>query len=449
MKRILLSVVLILSLIFSLASCDFLMRIIPPKDAEALYERIDKQMNKLDSYEMQLSAHIKTYVEEIEIVANISGTAVVDEDYYYEFVNSKITSDEADFETECDTVIAYSDGKAYISNLGDSYNQKIYSTMTFDEFSEYIEKEDSSPDIADFQNCANKEYSKNEDSTWTLKYSGYSEESIDDFLDELSVEDIIDVDVKDMNVVLTADKSFRATQVDVKLVFDVESDEENVPDISFTVTYSDFNSAERVELDSTGYEQVDDIRIIGKLSDEIDDAADDTNASIYLSAKQTVRYQGSTSTAKEIYEGKYGVTDNDFYYDFDYKATSGSNSATGTVKYSDGKQTVKLDGYTQTDDCTEDEAKDTIKDLLRSIGFDPMTVKNVEKLADGYRLTCDVDKDAYAGTGYSVFSAEQVITLKYSGEEIKQIDSVTKVTTLGGPNMELTVVLIFDYEKAN
>jgi hypothetical protein len=89
MKKTALLLVIVLLLSMALSSCDVIWQVVKPKDAEALWERVDEKMSDLKSYRVEVEADISFEYMGSEVEGEMSMTTVSigDEDdenpYYY------------------------------------------------------------------------------------------------------------------------------------------------------------------------------------------------------------------------------------------------------------------------------------------------------------------------------------------------------------------------------
>lgn len=454
MKKKLFALLLVLATVFTLASCDYvenlLDTVIPPKDADELYERVDDRMDSLASYRADTSGTMKFYVSGNEVDAKITGMGIVFDDdtadyYYYNYVKTEITSEDLDLDEESESMIAYSGGKAFVNNSGEDYEQMLFSAMTKERFEEvYLDDE---IDFDDFSDAKNKTFVQNEDKSWTLEYSGCSADSIKEFSEAMDIEEMMGVDVKDLKIKLTANNKFLVSKVSVEFVFDVEEGDEEIPELFMEVKYSDLDSAERVEIDESKYTEVDDVSCLKILSDKLNDACNSKNAVANLSINQKVTYGANTQTVKETDKITYGENeDGEFYYDI-VAATQGM---TINIAYRDGKMTTSYSGNTYNKSQTELEAKAYLKSLINTARYSEQYVTDVEKVGDNvFRLELVVDESEYQSAlgNYQIFSINQTITVKLVDGNLQRVESVVDIVTIGGPKLVINSTVDLDYES--
>ena len=447
MKKILLSVVIVLSLSLLLASCEIVESFIPPKDADTLYERINEKMESANSYKASISMDLETEINGGKMTGKFTGDLIVSGEvsgdyYFYESTHTKINMPDFDV-IETDSLTAYSNGKIYISNEDDDFTQRLCSPATGEEFEDYRSDEEDYG-INDFDEATNKEFYKNEDSTWTLKYSDYDSADIREFSEKIHIKDIVDNDVKDMNVIITADKSYYVTEVLIEFVFEKGENDENLPKLSMAIKYSDFDAAECIAIDDTQFTAVDDVRILKTIDKTLEELEDDKDGSIRLDTLYEVKVKGTVTTSnKEIDVIKYGETDGKFFYDID--ATI--NNTWADLSYSDGKLTVRSASGTSNRSQSDNEARETISTLINGVNYSSMKVTDVKRQDDGaYELTLDIDKDTYTSMlGLEVVDISHTIRIEYVDGEINRMESTIDITTIYDYKIILQTALLLDY----
>lgn len=441
MKKIICSIALILAMVLLLVSCKLIEILIPPKDAAALYERIDERMDDLDSYKVDMIGHAKFWISGYEFVSDLSGTMVVgDDNYYYEYSETSSKCHELDIDEKIYSSKIYSDGKAYIYNESNGIAQRLVSSMTAEEFEEY--HFDNSLEDVDFCEASSADYHK-DGKSWVLEYSGYSNEIIDKVNDALDTESLVGTKIKDMKVKIVSNWRFYVTEVTAEFVFETEEGGKT-PEFYITYNISDHDDASNVDFDKTKYTEVDDLMILKELRREMEDAKESNDGSLYFSVTTSISLQGEIARYKESETIKYGLQDGKFFYDAVVVADGNEMS----INYKDGVLRVTSYGMTETASQTDDEARETIAEVIEQIMYDFERVTDVEKQAEGsYKITLHCDEGHYEEmlVGYDIYSAEQVITVRYIEAE-KRAESKISLTGSQGFSLTLNVVIIFDYQ---
>ena len=443
MKRIVMILAIVCILIFTFTSCegvvDDVLNLIPPNSADEVYERIDSKMNSLESYSASIDTDMRLYISGFEVDADISGSQILMSDYYYLNYNTVIKCDRLDLDQSIDSVVAYDDGKIYVSNVGSSYDQRIYSDITMEDFVKYLDYEFNSA-VGGFEDAANKTYTANEDKSWTVKFWGYDDEAIERIVGS-SFGDLFDADIYDLEIVINADSKYRATSAKVRVSFDVPIEEET-PKLLINMEYSNYNCQEKAELDKSLYTKVDDVLILREYDKLLKKSYEYENARFQLDVKQTIKQNDSTETYEETDVVVYGEGEDGYFYDISYF----SDGVSLNLSYSDKKLTISSGNEYQTQYQTDSQAKETINYLINSAKYEAARVRYVAKKEDGsYEITLDVDESLYDGvTGpYEIYRIDESINLKISNGKIGKIESTIMLVTIGGPSIIIESEVVF------
>ena len=452
MKKSSILLLLVLAFVFAFAftSCG------DPDSAEAVLERIDKKMDSLESYESDLSMQMTFFIDETEVKAIGTGCLVesgvgTDDYYYYQSMTMTIFSDILPSSQETESIEAYNEGRMLVYNKGDGINQKLCSQMTKEAFLEYKEDNDSL-DI-DFNDCSNADFVKNEDNSWSLTYSGYSETVIGSIVEDLGFDkEMVGAEISDMKISITADEDFRAKQIVFDFVFDVEEDATAVPVFTVTENFSKYNEATRIVkgINAVDYDEVEDVRLLYNVEKMIEDLQNDKDGSFVLDVSQTVTVMGQSSSYKETDTVSYGETDGSYFYDI----TADVSGSTIDIGYKNGVQTVTQNSASQTVDQTEDEARDFINGLINTAQYNKAYVSDLTKVSDGvYKFQFDKPnsstyKQALANMGASYDSAKQTITVTIRDNKIVKIESeaeaLGKIQSSFGISIEIVSSITFN-----
>ncbi|MBE6550880.1 MAG: hypothetical protein E7665_01965 [Ruminococcaceae bacterium] len=406
-----------------------------PQTAAELWERIDDTMNALDSMEASVSSKITAYNEGYKITADISGTSaqsgIVSGDFYsYTSAKTKINIVDLQMKMENTVTEVFKDGKLYISNEGTDVNGKLCSPMTEEEYHEY--NEDSDIMNYDIQECTSKEFSKNEDNTWSLNFSGYTNKVMHSLVSHFGMEDVFNAEMLDMEVSIEADEAFRALKFDCTFIFDTEEGDENVPQMTITSNYSKFNEfvPDPKAIDESEFQEIEDIRILGDISDKMNEIRNAKNASFELEIEQKITAMGETSQYSEKDIVEFGKKNGGFYYDI----TAMVGDASIKILYEKGVQTVTESGESTTAPQTSEEAEEFIWSLINSSNYNKDYVTNMISEGDGvYRIVCEkADSNAFAqvflamGARYDSGSQTFIVTVKNG--KLEKIESEAKLS---------------------
>ncbi len=406
---------------------------VDPTTAKELWERIDGVMDSLDSYEVDNSMQMKYYYQGYEFIGDITGRDIQageEDDYYFYRVLTTLVSCEAlSFEQRQTIIEAYNDGKMYVFNEGSGINQKLFSKITSEDYIKYREERDS--DDIDYLDCKNTEFAKNEDNTWSLNFSGYTKITIKSFMESTGMdEESLGADIIDMKISATADENFRAKNVKIELVFEAKEGSTNVPTLISINDYSKYNEATRAEIETDGYIEVEDVRVLDTIETKIEELQNVEKSSFILDLTQTVQVSGQTMyTYKEKDTVEYG-RDNGNYY---YTLTSEADGSKTSIAYKNGIETVIVDGETTSYYSDDKESKEHIDSLINYSKYNKGLVSNIRKVSEGvYKIEVGYpevtdDKAALESLGATFKDATQSTTYTFDNEKIVKIESEIKL----------------------
>ncbi len=428
-----------------------------PQNAQALYDRIDEQMDALDSFRIDMTVNMTLFVDGNEIKGDIQGYMVENKDvegtyYYCQDATSKITSEKLSLNESISNFEAYYNGNYFISNGEQNKpTQKLYSAMTEEEFLAY--RADNDTDTFDFiRDCAEKSFQKREDGTWELICSGYKKAAIEDMSDSMGLgEEMLSSEIMDMTVSILADRQYRATKITLDFVFE---ESKNTPSISYVMDFSQYNEAEPVQLDYLNvkkFEQVDDIRLLRDVEKMLEERAESESGELTLNIVQILKDSSGKhlSNYTEVNDVSFGEGDEGYFYDI----VADVNEDRYNISYQNGIQTVDDGREPQENRQSEQEARDFIGTLINNTGYDASTVTDIEDQGDGvYKLTCgNLQKDVYEAyfknMGGSVRLIEQIMTVTVKDGKLCEISSSVEaeglIPSYGTVYMTLSQAVVF------
>lgn len=426
MKKTALLSVIVMVLSLALTSCSMF----EPRTPEKLWEKIEKKMDKLDSYSAKLSATIELEVAGVKITGEETGESIVilrgdGIEYAYESVTSEMTA--AGETTTSDKLIVYDEGKMYVANVNDKDHSRIYSDISASDFKDYLFDNTSfefSPEGA-----ATTSITKNDDSTWKLSCSDYDEEHIDEMIGKIGLDTSLGIRIEDISFYAIADDKYRATEIGV----DIYAGTSDKPILSMVIEYSDFNEAEKKSFAKENFTEVDEARIAGWINTGMNELLGQQTGSFTL---DVTHYLSSSPIPAYSETDEITFADNNGVYEYEIEATI--SGAVYVIEYKGGKQTIKSNYQVQTNTQTDQEAKLYITSLLNSSGFAPQYVADVKLLEDGkYRIDCKVaDVSAYKqiasalGSGYTGY--ELYLIAEMDGDDLVSLESYLTVKSATG-----------------
>ena len=452
MKKFFVLLIAVLLCALAFTSCG------DPETTTELMDKIDEKMESLKSYQSDVTANLSTDIYGYHCVAGFTGIQITiygdsDRFYYYTVMDGttemKDTAKNEVVESVKTKVIeAFHEGNMFVSSEQGDAVQKLYSPLTKDEYIAYLEKQEKELDI-DFDACVNKGFTKNEDKTWTLTYSGYTKKAVATIVEAFQADELFEEEIADMEITIHANADFTIKDMEFKMIFENES---TTSTFTMKAEYSKYNEATPIvdTLDVSQYKKVADCRLLTDIADMIEDLEEMENGSFVLDLTQTI----STSYSKDTYTERdtvtYGKKDGKYFYD----AKASTDNAKYDISYANGKQTVTISGTTETVDQTEKEAKAFINGLINSAKYSADKVTNITQKEDGvYTINCKPDASLYqpifASVGSSSNNATQTITITIQNGKITKIDSTVSasayVSSYGSVSFSLKTECEFYY----
>ena len=430
----------VLSIVLLCSSCD---RVVLTEDN--FFDVIDKKYNAQKSFQLDLSASFVFYVEGNEIKADADGVIIMDTSrskhvYYYEKTTTNAVCDALSMNETETAIEAYNDGKFFIYSENKNGKNAIYSEEKSDDFIKYFEASNSTDEFSpDFNDCTNKELIKNEDGTYTYKTSGYTNKTIDLFAKSTDLtSSILDLDINDIEFAITVDKKANLQSGEIKFIFDKNNGKTPEMNISFSCKYGDSIIKITDDINPDDYTKTENILLMKNIELMLNKKYDSESGSFKLDVYQVLLRNSKETTSREVDRVSFKTQNEAFTYDIDviYDGTELK------LSYADGTQTLTAENQTNTAKQTDEEAKEFIKSLMKSIEFSADMLSDVKQTSDNvYRFTIkNPDKTPYqkvyislAGgylqSGYGVSEISQTITVTIEEGEIVSIFS--NVSTKG------------------
>ena len=465
MKKRTLIICAMLACVLLLTSCQTIKDALrpDPETAEQLWERIGEVMKAYDAHEASMEMDMVMVVEGYAVKSSATGTLIEDkgEDYYYySETNVKVECDELDLEQESRAISAYMDGLAFELRSEDKSERKLCSKMTAEEYAAYLaaDREESSFD-ADITDCTNATFTKNEDKTWTLTYSGYTKKAIKGITGALSTQelDVFGADIVDVKITLRANEDFCVTDISMEFEFDTDKDAKQTPALNVRIKLKAVGDAvTRVTetIDAAKYKEVDNLAMSKQLDNMIKQRVEAEQGAFECKMSQTVKVMGQSQSFVESDQVKYGREDGKYYYDI----TVESDGISSTVTYKNGTQTVTSGGESYDVPQSEDEAKAFIESLINdpSLGYNAEQITDIEKKNDGVfvielALTDSATfEELFESMDGTYKSATQTVTVTVQDEKLIRIKneivasgSVTSGRDTYGVSWQLTIETAF------
>ena len=426
MKKFFILLIAVLLCALAFTSCG------DPKTTTELMDKIDEKMESLQSYQSDVTANLSTDIYGYHCVANFTGTQITiygasDKFYYYTVMEGTTemkdtAKNEVVESVKSKEIEAFHEGNMFVSSEQGDQVQKLYSPLTKDEYIAYLEKQESTLDI-DYEACVNKAFTKNEDKTWTLTYSGYTKKAIAVVIEAFNADELFEEEIVDMEITIHADTDFTVKAMELKMIFENES---TTSAFSMTAEYSNYNKATPIvdTLDVSQYTKVADCRLLTDIADMIEDLEELENGSFVLDLTQTI----STSYSKNSYTERdtvtYGKKDGKYFYE----AKASADNAKYDIAYANGKQTITFSGGSETVDQTEKEAKEFISGLINTAQYEAMRVTDISTKNGVYTITCkqpneNLYQPVFSSLGISNPTVTQTIKVTVQDGKIAKIEN--------------------------
>lgn len=435
MKRIALLLVMVILLSMALSSCQVIWMVIEPKDADELWERIDKTMEGLKSCtgEAKLKMSFSYEGFDFDAEGEMKNVTIGNEDdnyyYYYSSDSFKVSVDGETLE-ETEELLAYDAGVMYVhKNSGDD-TVAICSPIDAKAFCDYKADDDSEFDISP-EGAGVKTMVRYDGKKWELSYSSFEKEKFDEMLEDLSLDSMMEemnIEISDISVIIKTDEKYRVEEMLVEYL----SDDYDEPVISLDLFYSDFNSAKKVSFSKSQYKEVADARIVEWVDEHLSDAIDEEEGEFSLYINQTIK-QGSTVLDSYVENDDVTYKNINGGKSFTYNIKASVNGQSATISYAGGTQSVNVSGQIQNAPQTQSAAREFIESLMNSAKYDPVLVKDVTNVkSNRYKITMNpADADAYEQMMISIGdiyrSSTVYIEVVMDGDDVERIETYIEI----------------------
>ncbi len=404
-----------------------------PTSAKEVWALVDKAMENAESYEADMTAYMVMFINGFKIESKVSGfeISIGQRDaldyYYYRFLKNEASCDAISLNETSTEIEAYNEGMTFVSKLSSEAEQNFCSKMTVDEYLEF--RSSVLSDDFDFADCTKSEFLKNEDGSWSLSFSGYTKKAVNTFLKDIGADETqLGSDVIDMKISLTANGEYLVNEMVFELVFDVEETDTSIPVFKEVMKYSKYGEAKKTleGIEPSEYTEVDDITVLGKVTDAIKEFAGLSEGSFDLDITQNLKVGAESNKYTEKDYVFFGKINGGFVYTLD----SMINGVTAmNMDYRNGVQKITQGTDTETYNLSESEAKEIVYRLINTAAYDESSVTDIEKLSEGvYKFTVDApDLSAYeeslAPMGIVCKSGKQSIVVTFADDKLSKIES--------------------------
>ena len=377
-----------------------------PKNATELWEKINETMEGLKSYEasgtgtLSFKQGLATNVSVELKMKNIISRGNKNNFYYYS--DSEIT-EKSDFlitpENTLKNTEAFYNGNMFISKeINGESQQKLYSSLSSKEYIAYLEKRNDLYGDIDFTNCSESAFAQNEDNTWSLNYSGYSNKVLNRFMNSFGIDqESFGFDIWDMKVSIQADNQFKIQEMTVSFVFS-EDDTAQQPFFEIKTQYSNYNKAQPItdSLNPDSYKKIEDCRLLFDFENMLKKLEDAENGSFVAQTEETVSIIKKTLSCSATDTVSYGKKDGKYFYDIVSESSAYDKM---NISYENGIQTIKMSGEEITQKQSKSQAKSDIRLMINAFNYSAGCVSDIKKLDEGvYEIQCNLDPDFYYQT---------------------------------------------------
>ena len=390
MKKTALLLTFVLILSMALSSCA---SILPkPKDADKLWKKVEKAMVSLDSYELYQFVDISHGKDEEHIEATVRDHIIVKKNfnsvkYYHQSGHSKISVANSTTVINEHT-LAFDGENIYKSNTYEGRSSKLYSKITEKEFTEFYQGF-SRVEIPSLE-AQEKSFTKNDDSTYTIKFSDFEQSVIDELVEGIGLNEISeDLKIVDLCIEGLIDKEYRINELKMELY----KESMNIPTVTIKLKYGSFNSAKEEEIDESEYDEVTDVRIVTYIRDAITKMKSAESGEFLFDEDRNYFSKGiaageRTNISNVSYDVKFKNGEK-FEYDIALKSVKDEKLNSATTSYKDGKVLTKDNntGRTVTEKSTDAKARQTVNSILNAFILVDYDVKDIRQVDDGvYRI---------------------------------------------------------------
>lgn len=451
MKKLIHSLIALLLVAFllpCLVACQKTEPPFEPKNASELWAKIDETMTAQEQYEMTGKVRVNFYNMGYEYILDGSLSSTYGKDIVYNDSIVTVSCDALSFSQSIYNIDAFYENKMYMAYSDGVYEQKFCSPMTLEEYE--AEQSDVLTLHVDMEDCTSAQFTKNENGSWGLEFSGYTKKTIDQVLKGMQLTEIeLGASVQDMQVSLTADADFRVGEISIVFTFD-PSLEQSVatPKLSVSAKYSNYNNVQfdPAKLDPEMFREVEDLRILSLVEESMAAKQDAMSGEFTLDLKTTYELMGQTLSSQEsdvvTYDRMNGA--------YSYLITSVMDGQNFKIQYQNGQQTVDSDGQSHTSPQTEEEAKTFINGLMDSAKYNRASVADIQKQDEGvYVLTVDGSNPSefISDEGMEITAAQQTIIVAFQGDRLLRLEStIVMEGSYGNEPMSVNIdsVVVFD-----
>lgn len=414
-----------------------------PKTAGELMDRIDQAMAQITSCRVDMVGDMVLFNGGNKIESTITYWSINTEDAFYEENVNRYLCEALSVDEQEKHVEAFYNGKMYVFSKDSTDTQKFCSEITKEEY-EKVKTESFDEEVL-MSDCTHQTFSQNENGDWELSFSGYTQKTIVDLTRFFKIpDDYFGGKILDLQVACLTDAEYRVKTFQITFVFE---EEEETPEFTITLTYSQYDSAEfdPALLEEEEYTLVDAAWILSKIKFSIWDMQNASSGSFTLEYETEIKVKEEKEITKEKDAVSYGWKNGGYYYDI----TAETNGQTLKLQYQNGIQTVTGAGEPQTSSLSEVDAKLFVDSLINAPNFTGNAITAIKKQKDGrYRLTVrrlslEPYQEAYAQAGIDLENTGwQEFVILMAEDQIATMESIITMTGVVGEGSAIQVLNI-------
>ena len=312
--------------------------------------------------------------------------------YYYQKGETTTALKNADGNLQDPTtgtsLVAFDDGKVFYRNDNGTTHTELYSDSDIEDFLVYRQRNSGRGDTDIlFAGCEKKEMTKEEDGSWTLVLSGYSEDALEEIWEYFGMKSVAKLtDESSLTLTVKADKSYRVTSIAIHFLIEGKRRSTACDSVlNGEITFGSFNQAKRVENEYSDddYQKTGNVLALLHMIDQISEWENADSGRFSLTSSMDSESSGNVGvTGTTVEEINFWNYDHSGYgFAVDSIATDGTKTE---LYYDSGELTVmKGNREVGTQSMTEDNARQIIQMVFASVSVDPAYVTGIDDLGDG------------------------------------------------------------------
>ena len=297
--------------------------------AFALYDLVNQTGETVDSYAISVIVALKGefFGSEVEFTGEVNsvyeGMKTKDAFAYIEKATYETKIAETNTVMTAEALEGYYDGKMFRSQKSDNNNIKIWSQITQEEYLEYQAKrtEDRATDIdfdLDAKDCVTKTAVQEDDLSWIVTFTDFTVDGMQGFvniIEDMATLFVGEDEITDVVFRFHISEDFFLQEFEIE--YEIESEKEHAPQLSIRGTVKDYGTAKAERIRLFSFTLVDDIRLLDKFADALQERKDAENGYFELTIKQDYLMNYKHQTYSEIDKGNYTNQNGKYTYNID------------------------------------------------------------------------------------------------------------------------------------